>query len=301
GTKNNDGRIEEIVSWKAGFLSDFVVIADRTVCCGYNIFLPVVVFAECGIFAINFNCNMANIIWVDEAGSTNSVLADMSRQGVACDGDVLAARAQSAGRGQRGNSWESEPGANLTFSMLFSGRGYDVSRNFMVSEAVALAVADVVAEEICGSGERVCVKWPNDIYVGDRKVCGILIENVLSGRTVERCIAGIGLNINQKQFVSDAPNPVSLFQIDGKERSVEDTLVRLTGRILEYMEEVESLHSRYMSRLWRKDGFYPYDDNLRGERVEARIADVLPEGQIVLELRNGECREYAFKEVSAVL
>lgn len=245
--------------------------------------------------------SMANIIWVDEAGSTNSLLADMARQGLASDGDAVAAFAQSAGRGQRGNSWESEPGANLTFSILFSGRGYDVSRNFMVSEAVALAVAQIVDAELGGCGGKVCVKWPNDIYVGDRKVCGILIENVLSGRTVERCIAGIGLNINQKSFLSDAPNPVSLFQIDGKVRDVRRILSSLVDRILHNMGVADMLHGEYMKRLWRSGDFYPYDDNVNGERILARIADVLPEGHLVLELNSGERREYAFKEVSAVI
>lgn len=244
---------------------------------------------------------MAKIIWVDEAGSTNSLLAEMARSGDAGDGDAVAARTQSAGRGQRGNSWESEPCANLTFSIMFSGRSYDVAKNFMVSEAIAIAVAEFVESEIGVCGEKVSVKWPNDIYVGERKVCGILIENVLSGRNVERCIAGIGLNINQKRFMSDAPNPVSLYQIDGKERDLEDILERLVDMIRYNMSVAESLHGEYMKRLWRREGFYPYDDNVRRERISARIADVLPEGHLVLELGSGERREYAFKEVSAVI
>ena len=128
-----------------------------------------------------------------------------------------------------------------------------------------------------------------------------MIENVLSGRTVERCIAGIGLNINQKSFLSDAPNPVSLFQIDGKVRDVRRILSSLVDRILHNMGVADRLHGEYMKRLWRSGDFYPYDDNVNGERILARIADVLPEGHLVLELNSGERREYAFKEVSAVI
>ncbi len=241
----------------------------------------------------------AKIIWVDETDSTNSALADLARRGMAEDCTVLAARTQSAGRGQRGNSWESAPGMNLTCSILFAGRGFDIAQHFHVSEAVALSVAEVVAEELSGCNESVSVKWPNDIYVGDKKICGILIENVLTGRIIERCIAGIGVNINQEVFLSDAPNPVSLRQIDGKIRDVNAVLERITNRVLENIALGSAIHERYMERLWRKDGYHSYYDHLTGERIEARIADVLPCGHLILALPSGEQREYAFKEVSA--
>ncbi|MDE7451735.1 MAG: biotin--[acetyl-CoA-carboxylase] ligase [Paramuribaculum sp.] len=243
----------------------------------------------------------AKIIWVDETDSTNSALAYLARRGEATDGTVLAARAQSAGRGQRGNSWESAPGMNLTCSILFTGRSFDVAQHFLVSEAVALAVAEIVDDELSGCKENVSVKWPNDIYVGDKKVCGILIENVLTGRIIERCIAGIGVNINQEVFLSDAPNPVSLRQIDGKVRYVNAVLERIANRVLENIALGSAIHERYMERLWRKDGYHSYHDHLTGERIEARIADVLPCGHLILALPSGEQLEYAFKEVSALI
>lgn len=241
------------------------------------------------------------ILVVEEADSTNSLLADLARKDEAQDGYVVSARRQSAGRGQRGNSWESEPGKNLTFSMLFAGRNIDVSRQFFISEAVALGVADVLAEELADSGAEVSVKWPNDIYIGDRKVCGILIENSLTGRRVDRSIAGIGVNINQEVFRSDAPNPVSLKQIDGIERDTDDILERIASTVLTNMDCGDELHSRYMESLWRRDGFHRYVDNLREEEIEARIKDVRATGHLVLELRNGEEREFAFKEVTTLL
>lgn len=244
---------------------------------------------------------MCKIIWLDEAGSTNSVLADLARTGKADDGTVLAARCQSAGRGQRGNSWESAPGLNLTFSVLFAGRDIDVSQHFYVSEAVALAVADCIAEELVSADELVSVKWPNDIYVGDRKICGILIENVLNGRRVLRSIAGVGVNVNQRIWLSDAPNPMSLWEIDNVERDLDALLDKIVSRIMRYVDEKDDIPPRYMEKLWRKEGFHAYDDKLTGERIEARISDVLPSGHLVLGLRSGELREYAFKEVSAVI
>lgn len=241
------------------------------------------------------------ILIVEEAGSTNSLLADMARKGEAQDGCVVAARSQSAGRGQRGNSWESEPGKNLTFSMLFAGRDIDVSRQFFISEAVALGVAEVLSEELASSGVEVRVKWPNDIYIGDRKVCGILIENSLTGRRVDRSIAGIGVNINQEVFHSDAPNPVSLKQIDSIERDTDEILERIASTVLANMECVNGLHSRYMASLWRRNGFHRYIDNIKEEEIKARIKDVRPTGHLILELPNGEEREFAFKEVTALL
>ncbi|MDE6431375.1 MAG: biotin--[acetyl-CoA-carboxylase] ligase, partial [Duncaniella sp.] len=120
----------------------------------------------------------------------------------------VSARRQTAGRGQRGNSWESAPGKNITMSILLRPEGLHPSRQFVISRAVSLAITGVLRRYMPASAVR--VKWPNDIYVDDRKICGILIENVISSASIRQSVVGIGINVNQRRFLSDAPNPVSM-------------------------------------------------------------------------------------------
>lgn len=145
----------------------------------------------------------SRIVWLDSCGSTNDALTEIDG---ADHGTVAVCRRQTAGRGQRGNKWESEPGKNLTFSILLCP-DIEARSQFEMSMLVSLAVADFIDAVL---GRRAAkVKWPNDIYVADGKICGILIENRLSGTMLERAVAGIGINVNQTVFRSGAPNPVS--------------------------------------------------------------------------------------------
>ncbi len=236
----------------------------------------------------------------DTLASTSSGLAaDADRLG---HRDVYVTDNQSAGRGQRGNSWEAEPGRNLTFSILLKPRTVVASKAFAVSMVTALSIADVVAEHI---GMEVSIKWPNDIYVGDRKICGILIENTFTGMNVDRSIVGVGINVNQRQYVSDAPNPVSMTMLTGGEYDLDTMLAEVTDRIIKDFEayenapDIAALTSRYRSRQWRGRGVWPWRDNLRGEVVEAAIESIAPDG--MLTLATEPPRTFAFKEVSAVL
>lgn len=220
---------------------------------------------------------------IDECGSTNSELGKDAPHGCA-----VMARRQTAGRGQRGNSWESEAGKNVTLSIMLRPEGLAAVRQFEVSEAVALAVADLVeAQGVSG----VRVKWPNDVYVGDRKIAGILIENSLRGALIGRSIAGIGLNVNQTEFVSGAPNPVSLRQLTGREFDPEELAGRLVERVLERVGRDN--HAEYRRRLWRGEGVWPWL-TADGEEFTAAIIDVLPTGGLIL---SGRPEPFAFKEV----
>lgn len=244
----------------------------------------------------------ASVRWIEETASTNTLLS------ACCDslpaGAVISARRQSAGRGQRGNTWESEPYANLTFSMLLRPSVIEASRQFEMSMIVSLAVCDAL-EKV--SGERFMVKWPNDIYAGDKKICGILIENSLAGRRIGHSVVGIGINVNQRTFISDAPNPVSLINLTGRCYDLECMLMTVCDTLLRALEDYESspdplaLTAAYRSRLWRGEGFHRWHDVGRDEIFEAEIADVAPSGILTLRDRCESCRSYAFKEVSAVL
>lgn len=235
-----------------------------------------------------------------ETPSTNTAL----RQLLAGDpslpaGSVLFTHHQTAGRGQRGNTWEAEPGMNVTMSMLLRPHGVKARDQFAVSECVALAVATVAGRYL--PAYKVEVKWPNDIYVGDKKLCGILIENSLAGDSIDYSIAGIGLNVNQREFRSDAPNPVSIFQLAGVDSDPERIIAEIADEIEQLMSQpVADVHELYCGSLWRRKGIHRYL-TADGEQLMAEIAGVGLDGILSLREAGGPVRSFAFKEVSAVL
>ena len=170
----------------------------------------------------------AHIIWLDEADSTNKVLRERLED---LDNlSVVAAVAQTAGRGQGAHTWFASPGANLTFSILYR-YGTDcriaASEMILVTQLTTLALRDY----LLGHGVEARIKWPNDVWVADRKICGILIENILDGGFLRESIVGIGLNLNESGWPEELPNPVSLYELTGKRYSLRDELDRLHKEI----------------------------------------------------------------------
>lgn len=239
------------------------------------------------------------IIEISKTDSTNSWLASHADATEApC---LVYALEQTAGRGQRGNSWESEPGMNLCASLLLQPDGVEAAAQFVISEAVALAVTDVLGQ----LGVEAKVKWPNDIYAGDRKICGILIENSLLGSRILKSVAGVGVNINQTRFVSDAPNPVSVAQITGRTHEIAAVARMLGDSVGRRMVQIQfpgETHRDFLGRLWRGDGaLYPFLDKKTDERISASIQAVGADGTMTLLLDNGETRGYIFKEIEFLL
>lgn len=221
---------------------------------------------------------------VSECASTNSAI-DRN----APHGDALMAIAQTAGRGQRGNCWEAAPGLNITLSLMLRPHALHAARQFAISEAVALGTADLLTE--LGIAD-VKVKWPNDVYVGNGKIAGILIENSLTpAGMIARSIAGIGLNVNQTEFISDAPNPVSIKQLTGRHLDLPPLAERMVRLILDRMERADN-HADYLANLWRGSGEWPWVTDT-GLQFSASITDVLPSGHLVL----GTHPPFAFKRV----
>ena len=242
-----------------------------------------------------------NIIKLDSTPSTNTWLKENATD---IESPVFVyCRLQSAGRGQRGNSWESEEGKNITGSVLFHPHSFKAANQFLISEAVALAIIEFLRQ----FDIQAAVKWPNDIYVGNKKICGILVENVVIGNEITRTIMGFGININQEKFLSDAPNPVSVKLINKNEYDYDiDGLVLELSVILEkYLDQLTdsgSLHNRFMENLWRNDRlFYPYFDKIKNEKLMAVIDNVAPDGLLTLRLDSGESRSYMFKEVEFLI
>lgn len=237
------------------------------------------------------------LIQLDETDSTSNQLKLHTQ---VKEMTVLIAEYQTAGRGQRGNSWESERGANLAFSILTAPKGVNASHQFILSQAISLAILETLKDYHCDFR----IKWPNDIYWHDKKMGGILIENELMGKRIDRCIIGIGLNINQKEFISNAPNPISLSQITEKRENREQILLALLNRFHAYLEQIaqgiiQPIIEDYHQALYRNDGFYPYRDE-KGIFL-ARIDHVEPQGVICLKDEKGDFRYYAFKEIKTIL
>lgn len=242
------------------------------------------------------------LIALQEVDSTNSYLEREASQ--IKDSVMVTAYIQTAGHGQRGNGWESAPGQNLTFSVLYHPESFRAVDQFSMSEATALAVVDFLALH----GVEAKVKWPNDIYVGDKKICGILIKHSLMGSEISNSILGVGININQTLFVSDAPNPISLKQITGESYNLEtltSEMARCLGIRLEmiYGEQNRlALHDEFMRKLWRGDGnIHPFIDTATGDIFDAVIDSIGLDGVLTLHLHDSSLRTYCFKEVSFLL
>lgn len=239
------------------------------------------------------------ILHLEEVDSTNSYVM---REAERLDAPLLvSAHTQTAGRGQRGNHWESEPGKNLTFSVLYRAGQFPAIAQFAISEAAALAIVDFLRAE----GIEATVKWANDIYVGDRKICGILIQHSLMGSEISHTVIGVGINVNQLLFLSDAPNPVSMVQLtsdtydlEALEKNVALCLENRLGMISTPTLR-KSIHKEFIGNIWRMEGeLHPFVDTASGTPFTASIKDILPTGQLILSVSDGSERQYWFKEVS---
>lgn len=246
-----------------------------------------------------------------ETTSTN----DAARAGQYSHCDIVVAESQTQGRGQRGNSWTSDPGANLTFSLVLHPRFLAPDRQFLLSEAVSLALADML--ESYGIDSR--IKWPNDIYaisvapcdaegkpqggyrkIGGGKIAGILIENDIQGTALARSIVGIGLNVNQHVFPAGLPNPVSMIAA-GREFDRAEVLERFYNMFTTRYGELEDgqwdkLTADYHAKLHLLDT--PHDFTLPDStRFTGVIRQVLPSGELRVEHPGGLTKGYLFKEI----
>ena len=252
-------------------------------------------------------------MYIKATNSTNSLMKEMLAKGEWPEGErFLYTGYQTAGRGQTGNSWESEADKNLLCSILLPPR----QNLFELNVAVSVAVHRMINCQFSIVNSQLTIKWPNDIYFGDKKVAGILIENAIIGNEIKYSIAGIGLNVNQTEFVSDAPNPVSLKQITGKDYDIHELMKQLDTELQEQLSNVQCPMSNdqyYKSHLYRREGFWPFVEREVSTAPTmnatpqtegifmARIEDVLPTGEIVLRDQQGTPHQYHFKQVRYVI
>lgn len=249
---------------------------------------------------IMFSAFLTNSLFLEETDSTNSYLARLLASGERLgNGFIVYSGFQTDGRGQMNNHWESERGCNLLFSMLLYPDKMDAAKQFPLSEAVALGITDSLDKFDDGFK----VKWPNDIYWHDKKIAGILIENHLHGAFVHDSIIGVGLNVNQEKFTSDAPNPVSLFQITKNKQEPMPLLETIRQKIMRRFGQINTqgslLHEDYLAKLYRFGEWRQYKD--KNGKFTGRIRDVASNGIITVEHESGKTLEYAFKEIEFVI
>ena len=238
-----------------------------------------------------------NSIWLDSVDSTNSEALRHLQE--LPSGTVIAAREQTAGRGQRGNAWFTEAGQNLTFSIVLKDIKLPATEAHLLNYLASVAVA----EFLDGYGVRCSIKWPNDIFVGRGKICGILVENSLSGAEVASSVIGIGININQKEF-PQLSNATSLFLQTRKEHDIKeclDAFLKAFAKNLPILTD-STLVDKYSSRLFQKGMSAKYHDLLTDQEYNGIIRNVEPDGRLhIYDKDNSKDRYYRFKEVSYIL
>lgn len=248
-----------------------------------------------------------NIRWVEETDSTQD---EVRRHIPEYDNlSVTAAEFQTAGRGQRGNTWLARKGENLTFSMLIKFGGDDfpplkAADQFLITKAATIGVAGYLE----GKGINCSIKWPNDIYFRDKKICGMLIENVLEGEYLAYSIVGIGLNVNQREFPPQLMNPTSMSVVNGQTYDTHEEMDILAGKLASVFQRalgsgssIPEVDREYERRLYRKDEFHEFTICRDCSLLEGKIIGVTPGGLVKIINRKGELFQFAFKEISYII
>lgn len=243
------------------------------------------------------------ILRFDELKSTNLFLYDKMSEKYDISDEVVVTSYQTEGRGMDKNKWQSEAGKNLLFSIALNVNFLEAENQFKISQAVSVAIVETL-EKMLG-GTRFSIKWPNDIYFGDKKLAGILIQNTVEGMMMGFSIIGIGLNVNQILFGDELPNPVSLKMITGKEYDLDNVLNLLIINIKNAIENLRSddgkavIDRKYIKRLYRYREWstYKYQNQVK----QLIIIGFDKYGRLLLQDREGDEIVCDVKELQFVL
>ncbi len=233
------------------------------------------------------------IYYFKELESTN----DLAHNTDYVDKDIIITDAQTKGRGQAGNTWTSEPGKNLTLSIVVGEHGLPAAKQFLLSEAISLAIADTLESYRI----KASVKWPNDIYIGNKKAAGILIEHEIQGSDVTRSVIGIGLNVNQREFDNELANATSMAIEADREFDRDEVLTRLCNHFSQrsdelYNKDTKLIEDDYLSRLYLAN--QPHTFTLPdGSKLQGTIRSVSETGELIVEVDEGVYRTFLFKEI----
>lgn len=243
-----------------------------------------------------------NAIHLNSVDSTNSYATELLRQIAPSDGTLVYTFEQINGRGQRGNSWLGEANKNVALSLILQPTFLHANEQFWLTKIASLATSDVLAETLLTKGidAHISIKWPNDIYVDDRKISGILIENNLRENNIQNTIIGVGININQTEFPAGI-QATSLKKIAGTEFDKQVLLERwcefMEARYLQLKtNKKQIINSAYLHRMYQLGQWKQYSE--RGTTFEGKIKGVSTEGKLQLEYRDGAIREFDLKEIA---
>lgn len=241
------------------------------------------------------------VIRLQSVESTNSYLAELLKYHDLSEGAVVMTQGQTSGRGQGGTRWSSDEGKNLLLSFVFFPVFLSLKDIFSLNKAFSLAVRDYLHGRL---GAGIKIKWPNDIYWADKKVCGMLLENTINSTSINQSILGLGININQERFPDFLPNPVALKQVLGRELNLEYEFVllchHLESRYLQLRRgDAVRLHSDYVQSLYRYDEWCAYATDT--EEFEAKIRGVDENGRLCLERKSGQTELFDMKEIRFVI
>ena len=238
----------------------------------------------------------ANHISLQTVDSTNTYAKNLLAEKRQPEGSLITTAEQTAGRGQAGSSWQTEPGQNLILSYILYPTFLSADKQFFLSMAVSLAVREL-CEEI--TDHEIRIKWPNDIYQRNKKLAGILIENTISGSQLSSSVVGIGLNINQTHFDPTLPNPTSVKLITGHEFSVETAIQKLNSYMEKYYLQLRHLHFNFLDKGYTVH-LYKYNQtgifSKNGQEFRGEITGVTKEGKLIIE-SNGKELKFGLKEV----
>lgn len=234
-----------------------------------------------------------------EVDSTNNYVRSLVDSFPEKEFVVVSTKFQTSGRGQRGNSWESERGKNLLFSFSCRPTFLEANQQFTISQAISLSIK----EELEHHAKKMSIKWPNDIYWREKKIGGILIENDLEGKHIALSIIGVGINLNQLEFTSGAPNPVSLMQATGQPKTPDVILRKILARFEFYYHKlaegrIDLIAELYKKSLLRRRGYHIFKDE--NGLFGARIHHIKPDGHIVLQDTEKHLRTYSFKDIEYI-
>ena len=241
----------------------------------------------------------SNILFFQNLPSTNSHALDLLKNSKLPEGTILCTNYQSAGKGYSGNKWESEDGKNLLISIILYPSFIKPEDQFLISMVISLGVCDFLMRFI----PECSIKWPNDIWVNNDKIAGLLLESSLTGNQIEFTVAGIGLNINQQRFLSNVPNPVSLNQLTGVNYDLPSSLEKLASDLDKRYKQLiggnyGQIKKEYVSKLYRLNRWHEFRD--KNGLYRGRVLTVGDYGRLIIERQNGEISEYSFKETEFI-
>ena len=243
-----------------------------------------------------------NIIELDHVDSTNSYANERLKKEILPEGTIIWTKNQTNGRGQRTNAWESEPFKNLTFSLILCPSFITVQQQFYLSKVISLALADFVAAILQEKSDapQIKIKWPNDIYIGDKKVAGILIENSIRNNQLVNSVVGIGLNINQEKFNKSLPKATAL----KLHHSTELDLNTCLGQLCSFLEarylqlkanKQQCIDEDYLEKMYLLNEWSSFKTS--EQIIRAKIIGVSAEGKLQVELEKKQSRAFDFKEI----